>query len=200
METAQREATSRTATFEFMNLPPEIRIMIYRLALDFNSCTFPPPNIEQHLTDTSLVYAVLRRLYTHKLSRTDYLRPRDYRSIARESVNITTPGLLLTNKLIHTEAMAELKKSPLIFNNSILRMCSSTGIAFPDLFPAAAHRNVDYLHMSTYSTSDLRLCTEGFLWYAGEHSKLKKISFESTRTLPVVIDLTDPTIVRPPHA
>lgn len=100
--------------FQLMKLPLELRIMIYKLSLDYNSGTFNTICQWVHAY-SDVVHVVLRRL--HRAQSLCYSVFRDDSRCWPETYlpKFNTPTCLLISKTVHAEALPELRKQPFVF-------------------------------------------------------------------------------------
>lgn len=111
------------AVFPFQKLPPEIRNMIYELALDFDS-----------------LHGYFR-LYIEKMNEAHRAEVHPDK-ISPPHVHVHTPGILLVNREISHEARSVLYRKPLVFSNGLIKAHLSD-IMSEELITRVTHLRID---------------------------------------------------------
>ena len=119
--TTRGSARAQRAIFRFLELPAELRVMIYVLLFSFNGVT-------RFLADYANTY-----MHEPEGNRHPYLR-------------LSTPGILLVNRFITSEALHEISKVPLTITH-FHGVPKITQVICPNIVQSVTHVTIKIRHM-----------------------------------------------------
>ena len=119
--TTRGRARAQRAIFRFLELPAELRVMIYVLLLSFNGVT-------RFLADYANTY-----MHEPEGNRHPYLR-------------LSTPGILLVSRFITSEALHEISKAPLTITH-FHGVPKITQVICPNILQSVTHVTIKIRHM-----------------------------------------------------
>lgn len=149
--------------FQLMKLPLELRIMIYKLSLDYNSGTFNTICQWVHAY-SDVVHVVLRRL--HRAQSLCYSVFRDDSRCWPETYlpKFNTPTCLLISKTVHAEALPELRKQPFVFGPDFGHL----SLQCSEIISPASLACLERIHFSATTLAGLRAMMSGPLVYGSK--------------------------------
>ena len=125
--------------------------------------------------------------------------------------NIGTPSLLLLSKEVHHEALIELRRLPLVQDETDREHLFDIALTKFDLLPVTTYNRIEYLHFKAPTLVEIMHITEPVLHSNGVYDSIPKhatgktgrkdmasvikLSFETSRQKSTILDLTDTEVV-----